>query len=46
MVVPEVVARLLVVHVGDKSATARVSWVAYPDIPVGTRWKLVARLPG
>jgi LysM repeat protein len=45
-VVPEVVARLLVVHVGDKSATARVSWVGYPDIPVGTRWKLIARLPG
>ena len=45
-VVPEVVARLQVVHVGDKSATARVSWVQYPDIPLGTRWKLVARLPG
>ena len=45
-VVPEVVARLQVVHVGEKSATARVSWVQYPDIPIGTRWKLVARLPG
>ena len=44
--VPEVVARLLVIHVGDKSATVRITWVAYPDIPVGTRWKLVARLPG
>ena len=45
-VVPETVARLQVVHLGDKSATARVSWVQYPDIPLGTRWKLVARLPG
>ena len=44
--VPDVVARLQVIHVGDKSATVRITWVAYPDIPVGTRWKLVARLPG
>jgi hypothetical protein len=45
-VIPEVVARLQVVHVGDKSATARVIWVQYPDIPVGTKWKVVARMPG
>ncbi len=45
-VVPEIVARLQIVHVGNKSATARVTWVQYPDIPYGTRWKLVARLPG
>lgn len=45
VVVPEVVARLQVIHVGDKSATVRITWVAYPDIAAGTRWKLVARLP-
>lgn len=45
-VVPEVVARLQIIHVGDKTSTVRITWVAYPDIPVGTRWKLVARLPG
>lgn len=46
VVVPEVVARLQVIHLGDKTATARVMWVQYPDIPAGTKWKLVARLPG
>lgn len=46
VIVPEVVARLQVTHLGDRTATARVIWVAYPDIPPGTRWKLVARLPG
>jgi LysM domain-containing protein len=45
-VVPEIVARLQVIHLGDRTATARVTWVAFPDIPVGTRWKVVARLPG
>ena len=44
--VPEVVARLQVVHLGDKTATARVIWVQYPDIPVETKWKVVARMPG
>ena len=46
VVVPEVVARLQVIHLGDKTATARVIWVQYPDIPAGTKWKLIARLPG
>ena len=46
VVVPEVVARLQVIHLGDRTATARVVWVQYPDIPAGTKWKLVARLPG
>ena len=46
VLVPDVVARLQVIHVGDKSSTVRITWVAFPDIPVGTRWKLVARLPG
>ncbi|MEP6745392.1 MAG: hypothetical protein ABJB33_07820, partial [Gemmatimonadota bacterium] len=45
-IVPDVVARLQVIHLGDKTATARVTWVMYPDIPVGTRWRLIARLPG
>lgn len=44
--VPEVVARLQVIHLGDRTATARIMWVQYPDIPIGTRWKVVARLPG
>lgn len=46
VVVPEVVGRLQVIHVSDKSATARVIWVQYPDIPAGTKWKVVARMPG
>jgi hypothetical protein len=46
VVVPEVVAHLQVIHLGDRTATARVIWVQYPDIPAGTKWKLVARLPG
>ena len=46
VVVPEVVARLQVTHLGDRTATARVVWVQYPDIPAGTKWKLVGRLPG
>lgn len=46
VVIPEVVARLQVVHVGETSSTTRVIWVKYPDIPVETKWKLVGRLPG
>lgn len=46
VVVPEVVARLQVIHLGDRTATARVIWVQYPDIPAGTKWKLIGRLPG
>ena len=46
VVVPDVVARMQVTHVGDKTATARITWVSHPDISAGTRWKLVARLPG
>lgn len=46
VVVPEVVARLQIIHVGDRTSTARVIWVQYPDIPAGTKWKLVGRLPG
>ncbi len=44
--IPEVVARLQVIHLGDKTATTRITWVQYPDIPLGTRWRLIARLPG
>jgi LysM repeat protein len=46
VMVPDVVARMEIIHLGDKSATVRISWVSFPDIPTGTRWKLVARLPG
>jgi hypothetical protein len=46
VMVPDIVARLQVVHVGERTATFRITWVAYPDIVVDTRWKLVARLPG
>lgn len=46
IVVPDVVARMQVTHVGDKTATTRITWVSHPDISAGTRWKLVARLPG
>jgi hypothetical protein len=35
-----------VIHVGERTATFRITWVAYPDIVTETRWKLVARLPG
>jgi len=45
-VVPEVVARLQVVHVGEATSTTRVIWVQYPDIPVETKWKTVGKLPG
>ena len=45
-VIPEVVARLQIIHLGDKTATARVIWVQYPDIPAGTKWKVVSRMPG
>lgn len=46
VVVPEVVARMQVTHVGDKTATTRITWVSHPDISSGARWKLIARLPG
>jgi hypothetical protein len=46
VVIPEVVARLQVIHVSEGTATTRVVWVQYPDIPVETKWKLVGRLPG
>jgi hypothetical protein len=46
VMVPEIVARLQVVHVGERTSTFRITWVAYPDIVTETRWKLVGRLPG
>jgi LysM repeat protein len=46
VVIPEVVARLQVVHVGEQTATTRVIWVQYPDIPLETKWKTVGKLPG
>jgi hypothetical protein len=41
----EVMATLQVVHVGERTATVKVRNVLSPDIPPGTRVKLVAKLP-
>jgi hypothetical protein len=46
VVVPEVVVMLQVIHVGETTATTRVIWVKYPDVPVETKWKVVGKLPG
>jgi hypothetical protein len=46
VVVPEVVARLQVIRVGEQTSTTRVIWVKYPDVPVETKWRTVGRLPG
>lgn len=43
--VDEVMAVLQVVHVRDRSATARILNVISPDIPPGTRVRQVAKLP-
>jgi hypothetical protein len=43
--VNEVMATLQVVHVRDRTATARVLNVVSPDIPVGTEARQVAKLP-
>ncbi|PYP42333.1 MAG: hypothetical protein DMD43_03240 [Gemmatimonadetes bacterium] len=44
--VDEVMATLQVVHVRNRTATVKVMNVITPDIPVGTRVRLVAKLPG
>ncbi|HEV8356943.1 MAG TPA: LysM peptidoglycan-binding domain-containing protein [Gemmatimonadales bacterium] len=44
--VDEVMATLQVVHVRRRTATVKVMNVISPDVPVGTRIKLVAKLPG
>ena len=43
--VDELMATLQVIHVRERTATVRVSGVISPDVPVGTRVKLVAKLP-
>lgn len=43
--VDELMALLQVVHVRERSATARILNVVSPDIPPGTRVKQVAKLP-
>ena len=43
--IADVMARLQVVHVRDRTATTRVVGVASPDIPRGTRAFQVAKLP-
>jgi hypothetical protein len=44
-VVSEVMATVQVVHVGDRTSTARVAKVVQPDIPVGTEARQIAKLP-
>jgi hypothetical protein len=44
--VEEVMATLQVIHVRDRTATVKVINVISPDVPIGTRIKQVAKLPG
>jgi LysM repeat protein len=44
--VDEPMATLQVVHVGNRTATVKVIHVISPDIPIGTRIRQVAKLPG
>ena len=43
--IDEVMATLQVIHVRDRTATVKVRNVVSPDVPAGTRVKLVAKLP-
>ncbi|MGH7702295.1 MAG: FlgT C-terminal domain-containing protein, partial [Gemmatimonadales bacterium] len=43
--IPEQMATLQVVHVREHTATARVVSVTSPDIPSGTKVRLIAKLP-
>jgi hypothetical protein len=43
--VDELMATLQIVHVRERSATARVLTVVSPDVPPGTRALQVAKLP-
>jgi hypothetical protein len=42
----EVMVTLQVVHVRNRTSTVKVMGVVSPDVPIGTRVKQVARLPG
>ncbi len=44
-VVSEVMATVQIVHVGERTSTARVAKVVQPDIPVGTEARQIAKLP-
>jgi len=44
--VDEVMATMQVTHLGERTATVKVRNVISPNIPPGTRVKLVAKLPG
>ncbi len=43
--IPEVMATLQVVHVGDHSATTRVISISSPDLPIGSDVRQIAKLP-
>jgi len=44
--IDEVMATMEVTHVSERSATVKVRNVVSPDIPSGTKVKLVGKLPG
>jgi len=44
--VDELMVTLQVVHVGNRTATVKVINVVSPDVPIGTRIRQVAKLPG
>jgi hypothetical protein len=43
--VNEVMATVQVVHVGEKTSTARVIRVTQPDVPAGIEARQIAKLP-
>ena len=44
--IDEVMATMQVTHLGERTATVKIRNVMSPDIPPGTRVKLIAKLPG
>ena len=44
-VVPEVIATLQVVHVGERTATTRILSVTSPNLRAGTEGRQIAKLP-
>ena len=44
--IDEVMATMQVIHVGERTATVKVRNVVSPDVPPGTRVRLVGKLPG
>ena len=45
MYLDELMATLQVIHVGERTATVKVRNVVSPDVPPGTRVRLVGKLP-